>query len=198
MEARNFYILVASICVFLVAFWLTAYNVVRLGIDPIEYIQQSSSSSTSDEEDEDLRTVIIIKGKVTEELRLSLTELKSDKYTQVTADFDFKNSYGTEWTSEYTGATLWSILEGILESDATTFVFVGDDGYESPVPLSLKDIAKAHENQVILAYELEGEPLSSDTGPIRSVVDREPIKDLEPDHYNSHFSVKELKYVEIA
>lgn len=197
METRNFYILVASICVFLVAFWLTAYNVERLGINPIEYIQQNNLNSTSGEEGKDQKTIVTIRGKVTEELKLTLTDLKSDKYTQITADFNFKNSYGTEWTSKYTGATLWSILEGILKDDATTFVFIGEDGYESPVPLSIKDIAKAYENQVILAYELEGKLLSSDTGPVRSVIDREAIQNLEPNYYNSQFSVKNLKYIEI-
>lgn len=199
METRNFYILVAAICVGLTAFWLTAYNVVRLGIDPIEYIQESTSGDYLEEEPEDLKTVVTIKGKVKEELRLSLSDLKSDKYKQVTDDFDFKNSYGTEWTAEYTGTTLWSILEAedLLESDASTFVFIGRDGYESPVALSIEDIAKKYENKVILAYEIEGEPLSDDNGPVRSIIDRKVLEHLEPEHYNSHFAVKDLKYVEI-
>ena len=199
MDTRNFYILVAAICVGLTAFWLTAYNVVRLGIDPIEYIQENTSERFLEEEPDDLKTVVTIKGKVNEELRLSLSELKSDKYRQVTDDFDFKNSYGTEWTAEYTGTTLWSILEaeGLLESDDLKFVFIGQDGYESTVALSIDDIAKKYETKVILAYEVEGEPLSDDNGPVRSIIDREVLKDLEPEHYNSHFAIKDLKYVEI-
>lgn len=199
METRNFKILVAAICIGLTAFWLTAYNIVRLGIDPIEYIQQNTSEAFSDEQSDDSKTVLTIKGKVKENLRLSLSDLKLDKYRQVTADFDFKNSYGTKWTAEYTGTTLWSILEaeGILESDDLTFIFIGQDGYESPVALSIEDIAKKYENKVILAYEVEGQSLTADNGPVRSIIDREVIQYLEPNHYNSQFAVKDLKYVEI-
>ncbi len=199
MQTRNFNILIAAICVGLTTFWLTAYNIVRLGIDPIKYIQHNTSEAFSDEESEDSKTLITIKGKVKEDLRLSLSDLKSDKYRQVTDDFDFKNSYGTEWTTEYTGTTLWSILEaeGILESDDLTFIFIGQDGYESPVALSIEDIAKKYENKVILAYEVEGQPLTDDNGPVRSIIDREVIQYLEPNHYNSQFAVKDLKYVEI-
>ena len=199
METRNFYILVASICVGLTAFWLTAYNVVRLGIDPIAYIQKNTSNISLEEESEDDKTVVWIIGEVKEELKLSIADLKSDKYNQVTDDFNFRNSYGTEWTDEYTGVTLWSILEaeGILESHASTFVFISQDGYESPEPLSIEDIAKNYEDQVIIAYEIEGELLSDDNGPVRSVIDHEVLEDLEPDHYNSQFAVKNLKYIEI-
>ncbi|MBD3254219.1 MAG: molybdopterin-dependent oxidoreductase [Candidatus Lokiarchaeota archaeon] len=199
METRNFTILIVSICIGLTVFWLTAYNVVRLGIDPIAYIEANTSEVFLEGESEDEQTVVIIRGNIKEELRLSISDLKSDEYKQVTDDFDFKNSYGTEWTDEYTGTTLWSILEeeGILESDASTFLFVGQDGYESPEPLSIEDIAKQHENDVILAYKIEGERLSNDIGPVRSVIDRDVIEHLEPDHWNSQFAVKSVKYVEI-
>ncbi|MFX1504218.1 MAG: hypothetical protein ACFFDH_24875, partial [Promethearchaeota archaeon] len=95
--------------------------------------------------------------------------------------------------------TLWSILdaEGILDSGDLKFIFIGQDGYESPVALSIEDIAKKYENKVILAYEVEGEPLTDDNGPVRSIIDREVIQYLEPDHYNSQFAVKDLKYVQI-
>ena len=151
-ETRNFYILIAAFCIASTAFWLTAYNIVRLGIDPIEYIQESSNSIILGEEpkEEEDEIVITFKGKVKEELKLSLDDLKSDKYKQITDDFDFRNSYGTEWTTEYTGVTLWSILveEDILEDDAETFVFIGSDGYESPLPLSIEDIAMIYINTI--------------------------------------------------
>ena len=89
MEIRNFYILIASICITTTAIWLSAYNIVRLGIDPIEYIK---SGGNVFEEDQDDDIVVTIRGNVKEELKLTLSDIKSSKYRQITDDFDFKNS----------------------------------------------------------------------------------------------------------
>lgn len=193
MQTRNFYISVISICIAITCFWLSAYNYVRLGIDPIEYTQKSYQTIVEGETEED-ETIVVITGKVKEELRLSLSDIKSDKYNQVT-DKVFKIVTRVEpHYYVYSGATLWSILESedILESDATTFTFVGEDGYESPEPLSLKDVAEKHKNDVILAYEHDGEPLYED-GPIRSVID----DDACPDEYSSQYSVSNLVEIRI-
>ncbi len=194
MQKRNFNILVASICIIITSVWLTAYNVVSMGIDPIEYIK--NNNSTTSEEDNEI--IITIKGNVKKELELTLSDIKSNKYKQITAVFNFKNSYGTESENEYTGTTLWSILitEGILNSDSSTFLFIGKDRYTSPTPLSIKDVAKDYENQVILAYEQNNVPITDD-GPVRSVIDREVIDAEAPGYPNSQFSVKNLKYIEI-
>ena len=195
METRNFYISVVSICIAIICIWLSAYNYVRLGIDPIEYTQESYATIVEGEQEED-ETIVVITGKVKEELRLSLSEIKSDKYDQV-KDKTFKIVTQVEpHYYKYSGATLWSILEteGILESDATTFTFIGKDGYESPEPLSLKDVAEKYEDDVILAYEYDGEPLYED-GPIRSVIDDDAIP---PGEYSSQYSVSNLVEVRIA
>ena len=194
METRNFYISVVSICIAITCIWLSAYNYVRLDIDPIEYTQRSFSTIFEGEQEED-ETVVVITGKVKEELRLSLSEIKSDKYTQV-KDKVFKIVTQVEpHYYVYSGVTLWSILEteNILEPDATTFTFIGSDGYESPEPLSLKEVAQKYQNDVILAYEYDGDPLYEE-GPIRSVIDDDAIP---PGEYSSQYSVSNLVEIRI-
>jgi len=194
MQKRNFNIFVVSTCIIITCVWLSAYNFVRLDINPIEYVQDSYQTVIGGEQEED-ETVIVITGKVTKELRLTLSDIKSDKYRQI-KDKIFKIVTQVEpHYYKYSGATLWSILEaeGILESDAKTFTFIGSDGYESPEPLSLKDVAENYEDDVILAYEKDGEPLT-DTGPIRSVIDDDAIP---PGEYSSQYTVRNLVEVKI-
>ncbi len=189
MQTRNFYILIVSIMIGLAAFWLTVYNMVELGIDPLQNLADPFNENVDEDE-----TVVIIKGNVKEEFELSLKMIKSDKYVQVIdKTFEFINGYGTEWDDVYSGVSLWSILEeeGLLESDAQKFTFLGKDGYEPPYSLSL-DLAKDNPEDIILAYELNGEPIF-ENGPVRSIVDRSVISD-DP---NSRWAVSNLKYVVI-
>jgi len=196
METRNFYISVASICIAITCIWLSAYNYVRLGIDPIEYIKESYQTISGEEQADD-EIVLVITGNVKEELKLTLSEIKSDKYNQVKGKI-FKIVTQVEpHYYKYSGVTLWSILEteGILEfaGAGTTFTFIGSDGYESPEPLSLKDVAEKYEDDVILAYEKDGNPLYEE-GPIRSVIDDDAIP---PGEYSSQYSVSNLVEVRI-
>ena len=82
MQKRNFHISVVSACIAITCVWLSAYNFVRLDINLFEYAQDSFQTLIEGEQDED-ETVIVITGKVTKDLRLSLSEIKSDKYRQV-------------------------------------------------------------------------------------------------------------------
>ena len=113
--------------------------------------------------------------------------------------FHFKNRHGTEWSTEYTGVTLYSILEEeeILEGDSERFLFISSDGYGyqlKKLPLNLTEDFK---KQIILAYLREGVPLDASEGPIRSIIDRDVIKYLEPDYYCSEYAVQDLEYVKI-
>lgn len=190
METRNFYILVAVICIGITVFWLSAYNFARLGIDPVEHVKESFDIVEEDEE-----IVVTIKGSgVKEELELTLTELKSNKYLQVKdRTFHFINRVEREWDDVYSGVSLWSILEqeNILNEPVSelTFTFIGADGYEPPFPIELSK-AEAYKEQVIIAYEKDGGKIYED-GPVISVVDHDVI----PDAYNSQFCVKNLEYV---
>ena len=98
MEKRNFNILVLAICIGITAFWWSAHNYVRLGIDPIKYIEESSSNIFIKEEEEEEKIVITIIGKVKKELELSLDDLKSDDYRQITRESSFKNKFVRELT----------------------------------------------------------------------------------------------------
>lgn len=193
MEKRNFNIFIAAVCVANACIWLSVINFVRADINIFEYTQNSYASLIGEEKEDD-EVVVEITGKVSKELKLTLSDIKSDDYVQV-KDKIFKVVTQVEpHYYKYSGVTLWSILENedILELDASKFVFIGDDGYESE-PLSLKDIAEAHEKDVILAYEKDGEPLT-DTGPIRSVIDDDA---MPPGEYSSQYSVKNLDEIRI-
>ena len=195
MQKRNFYISVVSACIAITCVWLSVYNFVRLDINPFDYTRDSIQTLIEGEKNED-ETEVVITGKVTKDLRLSVSEIKSDNYRQV-KDKIFKIVTRVEpHYYKYSGATLWSILqkENILKPDASTFTFIGSDGYESPKPLSLKDVAEKYETDVILAYEKDGKPLT-DTGPIRSVIDDEAIPSGE---YSSQYSVTNLVEIRIG
>jgi len=194
METRNFNILVAAICVALTVFWLSAYNYVLLDIDPIEYAQESTQNLVEGEPDE-ADVLVRITGKVKKELKLSLSDIKSDDYNQVEDKVFTIVTQVEPHRYVYSGPSLWSILEteDILESDAQTFLFIGRDGYQSPETLSLNDVAKKNEEDVILAYEYNGNPISLD-GPIRSVIDDDALPEGE---YSSQYSVKNLVEVRI-
>jgi len=197
MQNRNFYILIASICVAITASWLTAYNVVRLGIDPIDYIQRNTTSII--EGDDEDRVLVTIEGNVKDEIKLTMRDIKSDKYKEITFDFEFKNSAGRVWNEEYTGVTLWSILvqENILESDSETFLFIGSDGHGEDLKKLSLNLTRDNSDKIILAYLNEGVPLEPGEGPIKSIIDRSVIIDLEPEYYSSYYAVKDLEYVEI-
>ena len=192
MQKRNFNILVVSACIAIICVWLSVYNFVRLDINPIKYTQENFQTIVEGEEQDDDETVIEITGKVTEKLRLSLSEIKSGNYRQVKNKVFKMVTQVEPHYYKSSGATLWSIIESILESDASTFTFVGSDGYESPKALSIDDVAKKYETDVILAYEINGEPIYQD-GPIRSVID----DDACPDEYSSQYWVSNLAEVRI-
>ena len=81
MEKRNFYIFIASACIAITCVWLSVYNFVRLDINPLEYTQDSFQTLVEEEQEED-ETVVVITGRVKNNLRLSLSEIKSDRYRQ--------------------------------------------------------------------------------------------------------------------
>ena len=182
MNRRNYYILVASICIALTAFWLTIYAMITLDINPFQ----------------DPNTIKIHGTGVKREISINIDELKSSKYTQVIDQtFFFENRVGNTYEKVYSGVSLWSILdvENILndDPDALTFILWGRDAYRSPQPLNLS-IAKNYSNLVIIAYAEDGYPLFGD-GPLRSALNQSvmPIGEV-----NSQYSVQQLALIEIT
>lgn len=195
METRNFYIIVASICIGLTIFWLTLYNIVLYDIDYEEYVSKNVENITGEEPDDEDPILKIEGSGVKDDLVLTMSDLTSDDYTQI-IDGSFRIKTTVEYHDYvYSGVSLWSILEeeDLLEDDASTFNFVGADGYEPPFPLPL-DVAEDNPNDVILAYEKDGEPLF-EQGPVRSVIDHDALKPYY--QYSSQYSVQQLVIVEI-
>ena len=186
MEKRNFNIFVACMIIGMTVFWLSVYSFTILDVDPLHNIKNIFG-------DED-NVVVTIKGNVVEEFELRLSDIKSDKYLQVlNKEFHIVNAIGREYDVIYSGVSLWSILdiENLLNPDSSTFLFIGGDGYyaETSLPLSL---AENNTEQVILAYEQDGQPIFFE-GPVISVVDHELILDKA----NTHYLVKYLKTIMI-
>ena len=184
MERRNFYIMVSGIIIGMSIFWLSFYAFIILDIDPFYNIRTIYGGEHT--------KVLSIKGNVNRELHLSVSDIKSDKYEQViNRKFHFVNAIGSEFDEFYSGASLWSILveENILNEDASTLLFIGGDGYwaETTLPLTL---AENYTEQIIVAYEKDGEPIYFD-GPLRSIVDHELI----PNKANTHYAIKYLKTI---
>ncbi|MFX1570159.1 MAG: molybdopterin-dependent oxidoreductase [Promethearchaeota archaeon] len=184
MEKRNFYIMVSGILIGISVFWLSLYAFILLDIDPFYHIKTTFGGENT--------KVLTIKGNVNRELQLSVADLKSDKYDQILdKNFHFLNAIGREFDEIYSGTSLWSILEeeNILNEDASSFLFVGGDGYwaETSLPLAM---AENNSDQVIIAYEKDGDPIYFD-GPLRSIVDHELI----PDKANTHYAIKYLKTI---
>jgi len=181
MKIRNFYIIIASIAVGMVIFWLFLFAVIELDAN----LFQDPNSIT-------------IKGDgINREITLTISQLKSDKYDQyIDKNFHIMNSFETEYDIIYSGVSLWSILveENLLdlEPSSLTFQFWARDLYRSPKPLNLS-LAQNYSGFVILAYEENGAPLFEE-GPLRSVIDQTIMPEGE---YSSQYSVQMLSEITI-
>lgn len=179
MQARNFYILIASIVVGLVIFWLFLFAVIELDANLFQD-----------------PNILTIKGDgVNREITLTTTQLKSDKYDQyIDKTFHLMNSFETESDVIYSGVSLWSVLveEALIDADAAvlTFQFWARDLYHSPKPLNLS-IAQNNPDLVVIAYAENGAPLFGE-GPLRSVLDQSIMPDGE---YSSQYSVQMLSEI---
>ncbi|NVM16841.1 MAG: hypothetical protein HWN80_03940 [Candidatus Lokiarchaeota archaeon] len=181
MKTRNFYILVTSVIIGLVVFWLMM--IAFLEFNPFE----------------DPNKITIDGNGTSSSVTLSITDLTSGKYDLVEDKiFHIKNGppYETEYDVVYSGISLWSIIEGenlIVQSASNLeFRFYARDGYSSPKFLNLS-IVEANSDLVILAFEENGVPLSVE-GPLRTVMDQSIMPEGE---YSSQYSVQKLTKISI-
>ncbi len=179
MEARNFYIAIASIAVGMVIVWLLIFAVIELDADLYQ----------------DPNTITIQGNGVNRQITLTVTQLKSDKYDQyIDKTFHIVNIFETESYPIYSGVSLWSIIteEVLIDVDPSllTFQFWARDQYHSPFPLNLS-IAQNNPDLVIIAYERDGSPLFGD-GPLRSVLDQATMPGGQ---YSSQYSVQMLSEI---
>lgn len=181
MLRRNYYILISSVLIGMIVFFLTVYAIIELDVDLFQ----------------NPNTVVIKGSGLNRKITLSIEDLKSDSYDQVEdKQFLIKNKVGSEDYIVYSGVSLWSILLNeellIYDSSYLTFVFYGGDAYKSPRPLNLS-IAEFFPQSVIIAYSKGGQPLIGD-GPLRSVINQTVMPLGE---YSSQYSVQQLAKVEI-
>jgi len=177
MKTRNFYIIVASVLIGLIIFWLLM--IAFLQFNPFE----------------DPNKIMINGNGTTKSITLSLTELKSGKYDLVEdKTFHIKNSFDNEYDIIYSGISFWSILEEenllVQSSSELEFRFYARDGYSSPKFLNLS-IIETNPELAILAYEENGVPLSLE-GPLRTVMDQSIMPEGE---YSSQYSVQQLSLI---
>ena len=179
METRNFYIVIASIAVGMVVFWLFLYAMIELDANLFQ----------------DPNAITIRGDGVNRQITLTTTQLKSDKYDQyIDKSFHIVNIYETEDDIIYSGVSLYSIIieEVLIDVDPSslTFQFWARDQYHSPFPLNLS-IAQANPDLIIIAYEKNGVPLFGD-GPLRSVLDQTTMPEGQ---YSSQYSVQMLSEI---
>jgi DMSO/TMAO reductase YedYZ molybdopterin-dependent catalytic subunit len=117
-----------------------------------------------------------ITGNVNQEITIQYQQIVNGTFGLVEdRPFFFKNSYGTEYWENYTGASLWQILNqtGVLPVNATQFYFRSVDNWVTN-PLLLDDIS-AHPDFVLIAFKLGDEILlpkdQGGNGPLRAIVD---------------------------
>ena len=179
METRNFYILVVSVIIGLITFWLMM--IASLEFDPLQ----------------DPNKITIEGNGISTPISLSVSELTSGKYDIVEdKTFHIKNSFDTEYDVVYSGILLWSIIEEenflVQSPSRLEFRFYARDGYSSPKFLNLS-IVEANPDSVFLAFEENGVPLSVE-GPLRSVMDQSIMPAGE---YSSQYSVQKLNKIVI-
>jgi len=178
MKTRNFYIIVTSILIGLVVFWLMM--IAFLEFDPFE----------------DPNRITIDGNGTSTSMTISINELTSGKYNLVEdKTFHIKNRFETEYDVVYSGISLWSIIveENLLLNPASEleFRFYARDGYSSPKFLNLS-ILEAYPDLVVLATEENGIQFSFLEGPLRSVMDQSVMPEGE---FSSQYSVQKLSQI---
>lgn len=174
METRNFYILVASVIIGLITFWLIM--IASLEFDPFE----------------DPNKVTIEGNGISAPISISVSDLTSGEYNLVEdKTFHLKTRFDAESYVVYSGISLWSIFEeeNLLLHPASVleFRFYDRDGYSSPKFLNLS-IVEANSDLVILAFEENGVPITVG-GPLRSVMDQSTMPEGES---SAQYSVQKL------
>ncbi len=126
----------------------------------------SESADQIDSPGETEAEYVIISGLTEEDIQLTVKEVKNN-YEPVSADVISIDSAGDEEQYHVKGALLHDILMNFdaSQKDLYAIRLVAGDGYQIEVP---SEVLKARD--VILAYEINGEPLDDKTKPLRAVI----------------------------
>jgi DMSO/TMAO reductase YedYZ molybdopterin-dependent catalytic subunit len=137
-----------------------------------EFELAASTAAQAPSPDPGAAPILLVKGAVKQELRLTLADLKTMPRTKVTA----KGHDST--THEYEGVTLAALLAkagapqaGDLRGKSMNLCVAaeGSDGYRAAFSLAELDADFANES-VLVADTVDGKDLAADQGPLRLVV----------------------------
>jgi len=133
------------------------------------FLFSGCASESADQIDNDSETeseYIIITGLAEEEIQLTVKEVKNN-YEPVSAHVTSIDSAGNEEQYHVKGALFHDILMNFDASQKELYAIrlVAGDGYQIEVP---SEVLKARD--VILAYEINEEPLDDKTKPLRAVI----------------------------
>ncbi|SDK16410.1 molybdopterin-dependent oxidoreductase [Natronincola ferrireducens] len=134
----------------------------------------SGCSTTSQEEavistgGETIDEKIVLAGLEEKEIEITVESLKN--YETITREVVSVNSSGTENRFAVTGSLLEDVLQdlGHSQKDLKGLRLIAGDGYSMEVP---KEVVGHRE--IVLAYEVDGEPLDQKSRPIRVIVPQE-------------------------
>jgi hypothetical protein len=120
------------------------------------------------EENPQEEEAIVISGSQLGEHKITVAELK--EFTPVEKNVVSVNSAGNENEYSVKGALFADVLAelGLQQKELNALRFVAGDGYMMEVP---KEVVAARD--IILAYEIDGEPLQEKTKPVRAIVPEE-------------------------
>ncbi|MFZ5969094.1 MAG: molybdopterin-dependent oxidoreductase [Bacillota bacterium] len=128
----------------------------------------SCTDQASQEVGEEQEESFVISGLINDEITVTVGQLK--QITAVTRDVVSVNSAGEKNGYTAKGALLEDVLKqyGKSQKDINGIRLIAGDGYAIEVPA---EVLKNRE--IILAYEMDGEPLDEKTKPVRVVVPEE-------------------------
>lgn len=145
------YIIVTVIMVALVIAIIPLYPLVHVTSAPSGYLQ--------------------ITGNVDRTLNMTVNEIEAMPSTTVRATLVSSDTPSDDGTFNYTGVTLWSLLQHAgVPSNATYVVVYGSDGYQAD--LTIKEIE--NNPKIIVAYMQDGQYMQPESkgglGPLRLIV----------------------------
>lgn len=145
------YIIVAVILAALVLAIIPLYPLVHVNSAPSGYLQ--------------------ITGNVNHTLNMTVSEIEAMPSTTIRATLVSGGNPSDDGTFNYTGVTLWTLLQRAgVPSNATNVVVFGSDGYQAD--LTIKEIE--NNSKIIMAYMQDGQYMQPESkggfGPLRLIV----------------------------
>ena len=133
-----------------------------------------TTKDTKDEPVEETANILKIEGKVGNELKLSLSDLKAMESIIFQGEYYSINNYGTTKHTKFKGVNLWELLneKAQVSSTATKVSIVATDGYKMEFTIEqakkqdyIDETNPDAKFPMIIAWEENGEEYDSEEGP---------------------------------